>query len=310
VVKLDADMRVGFQMRVDLREMLQKAFYLDKLALPEGNKERTAYEVARILEEHVRNLLPIFEPVQVEYSARILDTSFDLLVNMKKVDFSEMPDALQEMDTGWDFVTPIQQAESRLLVEAFMETVNVLTVGATVGASASPVWIDKALRDAVRGVGGPATWRKTEEEQTAEAEEAEEQAAVQRTVGQVGEGAAVAEQVGNAGQALGLIPPPARPGQAGASGEASAEAGAAAAPQGVPQGIDLSAALQAIGGGAAGGAPAQGAPAPSGDIEAEMKEMRMMMRRMMAMISSIEGQLEAMPQKSARSPEQSRARAA
>jgi hypothetical protein len=166
----------------------------------------------------------------------------------------------------------------------------VLTVGATVGATASSVHLEKALRDAIRGVGGPATWRKTVDEQNAEIEQAEEEAATQRTIGQVGAGAAVAEQVGNAGQALGLIQPPAPAGSApaGASGEAPTQGAApGGAPGGMPQGIDLSGALAALGGGAGGAPPAQGAPvmpAPN----AELLEMRQMMKRMSMQLTMLE----------------------
>lgn len=293
VIKIDADMRVGFQMRLDLREMLSKAFYLDKLNLPQtGAGEMTAFEVARRLEEHVRNLLPIFEPVQVDYNAKMLDISFDLLVNMKAIDFERMPDALSDVDTGWEFETPIQQAESRLLVEAFMETINVIAVGKQAGITTEPVHLDRALRDAVRGVGGPAYWRKTVEEHEADAEAQDEEMQAQDAMMKVGGAAQTAEQVGNAGQALGIIQPPAPAGRAPAGGGAPAEgAPAAAAPAGgLPEGIDMSAALAALGGSAAaaGGMPQQGAPAMPTPASPELLEMRQMMRRMMMMMSNLE----------------------
>lgn len=240
-LKIDSDMRVGFQLRVDLREMLAKAFYIDKLTLPETNGDMTAFEVARRIEEHVRNLLPIFEPIQVEYNSKMLDLSFQFLVNMKKIDFSRMPDSMSNVDTAWEFESPIEQAQSRLLVEQFQETANMLTIGAQLGAKSSPVKIDLALRDAVRGAGGPATWRKTQEEQDQEAEQTEQANADQAAISQVGQGAAVAEQVGNAGQALGVITPPGK--GAPAPAQSARGAPAAGAP---PAGIDMGAALRAL----------------------------------------------------------------
>ncbi len=259
VLKLDADMRVGFQMRVDLREMLSKAFFLDKLNLPEsGAKEMTAFEVARRLEEHVRNLLPLIGPVQADYSSPVLDLSYALLVNMRQIDFSRMPDAMNEIDTIWTFESPLQQAQSRLLVEQFNETANLLAVGAEMGVKSAPIHIDKALRDAVRGVGGPASWRKTAEEEQAEAEANEQQAELQNTIGMVGQGAQAAEQVGKAGQAVGLIPPPAKPGapQVGGPPPASGALPAPSGGAGAPPGMDIGAMLQSLAGGAGGGMPA------------------------------------------------------
>jgi hypothetical protein len=296
VLKIDADMRVAFQMRTDLREMLSKSFFIDKLTLPETSlKEMTAFEVARRLEEHVRNLLPIFEPIQVEYNSRLLDIVFALLVNMKKIDFSRMPDSLSEADTIWEFDTPIQTAESRLLVEQFLDTCNVLTVGAQTEAAvgqaggSAPIHFDKGLRDAVRGVGGPATWRKTQEERDADAEADEQAMATQDVMGKIGMGAGIAEQVGKAGQSLGLITPPgkapAAPQQgAPAQGAAPAALPAPAGPAGMPEGIDMGAALQAIQGGAPGG----GAEEMVASLSAEMQEMRMMLRRLTMQLSNIE----------------------
>jgi hypothetical protein len=248
VMKLDADMRVGFQLRVDLRDMLSKAFYIDKLTLPETGKEMTAFETARRIEEHVRNLLPIFAPIQVEYSGKMLDTAYEFLVNMKKIDFRRMPDAMSTIDTLWQFQTPLQEAQSRMLVEQFTETANVLSVGAQLGAKASPVHIERALRDAVRGVGGPATWRKTQEEQDAEAEVNAEQVEQQGMIEQVGQGAAIAEQVGNAGQSLGLITPPGK----GAPPAEGAPAGEGAAPAQQPGG-EVVKLVRALAAGAGGG---------------------------------------------------------
>jgi hypothetical protein len=303
VVKIEADMRVGFQMRVDLREMLAKAWYIDKLNLPEsGAKEMTAFEVARRLEEHIRNLLPIFEPIQVEYNAAMLDTTFQLLVNMKKIDFSLMPDSMSAIDTEWEFETPIQSAESRLLVEQFIETTNVVTVGQQTGATSVPVHLDLALRDAVRGVGGPAAWRVTMAEQQAEAEETAQAQGVETMLQQVTGGAMAAEQVGKAGQALGMITPPGKAAAAGGGGQGAPQGaapaqsgGAQPLPQGMPAGVDMGAAIQAVQGmmGGAGEqldaetpitmatrAPSQAGPNP------EIAELKQMMK-MLAMQVSI-----------------------
>jgi hypothetical protein len=302
VIKLDADMRVAFQMRADLRELLAKAFFIDKLTLPEASmKEMTAFEVSRRLEEHVRNLLPIFEPIQVEYNARMLDIVFALLVNMKKIDFGRMPDGLSDVDTMWQFETPIQTAESRLLVEQFLDTCNVLTVGAQTEAAVGqaggtiPIHFDKGMRDAVRGVGGPAAWRKTQEERDADAEASEQALATQETMAMVGTGAGVAEQVGKAGQSLGLITPPgkaaAAQGGAGAPAQVPQGAGPATTPMplpgggqaNIPAGIDMGGALAALGGGAGGGSEDMVA-----SLSAEVQELRMMLRRMAMQMSNIE----------------------
>jgi hypothetical protein len=302
ILKIDADMRVGFQMRVDVREMLSKAFYLDKLRLPEtGAKEMTAFEVARRLEEHIRDLLPLFEPAQVEHS-RMLDTVFNLLVNMKKIDFRRMPEALSNVDTIWEFDTPITGAESRLLVEQFLDTCNVVTVGMQTGAKAAPIKMDLALRDAIRGVGGPATWRMTQDEQDEEAGAMEEAAGMQDMMSQVSMGAQAAEQTGKAGQALGLIAPPGKgapapaAGGAGAAPPAPAPSGAlplpsaGAAPQGaagpaMQQGADIGGLIQALAAGGGGGGAPQPEPAQLQSQQGNVSEM--LLRRILNELAAL-----------------------
>ena len=173
-LKISGDMRTGFAMRQDLRELLKSGFYIDKLTLPEAGKDMTAYEVARRLEEHVRNLLPIFEPIEVEYNSRLLDKAFTLLRNMNTFDLASMPDALSKRDITWAFESPIQQASSRLLAERAQETLTAVHEAKQFGLiTASPVYEDQVFKDRIRGIGGPATWRKTAAEEQAEAEAAE-----------------------------------------------------------------------------------------------------------------------------------------
>lgn len=207
VMRIDADLRVGFEMRRDIREMLTKAFYLDKLQLPETGKEMTAYEVSQRLEEHIRNLLPLFEPMQIEYNTRILDLSFSLLRNMDKFDWEKVPQDLLGSDITWAFESPIQSAQDRVMVEQFKASLEVLMLGQQVGATLRPLNIDKAQRDAIRGVGGPASWRKTVEEQEAEAAKLEQEKQIQKAMLEANQAAEIAGKAGDAANKLGIQAP-------------------------------------------------------------------------------------------------------
>lgn len=213
-IRLEPDMRIGFEMRKDLREVLAKAFFIDKLALPEPGREMTAYETGRRVEEHVRNLLPLFEPMQIEYNTRILDKSFSAMANMKMIDFSRMPKGLRNRDVTWSFQSPIQQAQEQVKVEYFKGSLELVGIGMQAGATANPINVDRGLRDSVRGMGAPASWFKTKAEMQAEAEKIAQQKQTAETLGAVGQGAQVAGHVGDAaqklasaGQAAGLLPP-------------------------------------------------------------------------------------------------------
>lgn len=222
-LKVEGDMRVGFEMRKDVRDMLSKDWFLDKLALPEAGKEMTAYETARRVEEHVRNLLPLFEPMEIEYNTQLLDKAFSVLDNMGAFDWSQMPDGLSGADITWTFKNPMQEASSRILVSQYQEALGLIQSGFEIAQATGqqitiPVKLDVALKDALRGTSMPASWRKTPAEEEAEAQAAAEQAAEQeeqadqlQAAQELAGAAEIAEQTGKGMQSLqsaGVIPMP------------------------------------------------------------------------------------------------------
>lgn len=212
-LKLNSDMTTGFEMRKDVREMLTRAWCLNKLTLPEAGKTMTAYETAQRIEEHVRNLLPLFEPREIEFEGALLDKTFYVLDNMKAYDWSLMPDALSGKEIFWTFKNPMQEASERILVSQFGEVMQLVKAAQEFGLQASPVKIDVAIKDAIRGTSAPATWRKTQEEQDQEAAEAQKR---QRLAGMAQELATAGDVAGKLGdgaqklQEAGVLPSPKR----------------------------------------------------------------------------------------------------
>lgn len=209
-IPINGDMKTGFAMRADLRQMIEAAFKINKLSLPENTAGMTATEIRARLEEHVRNLLPLFEPMEQEYNNKLLDNSFARLKAMNKYDFMAMPDALSNANFIWSFKNPMQEASTRILVSQFQETLGTVQMGMEAGAKVSPIKVDVALQDAVRGAGGPAKWRKTAEEMGAELEAMVQQQTLEKAAAQASTVAGLGQQVGDAAQSLqagGVIPP-------------------------------------------------------------------------------------------------------
>mgnify|MGYP001598300753 CR=1 FL=1 len=241
-LKIEGDFRTGFALRQDLRELLSRAFFIDRLKLPEATKEMTAYEVSQRIEEHVRNLLPLFEPIEIEYNTRLLDKTFSVLRNMGVFDWGMMPEGLQDADITWAFESPLQEAQSRLLAQKGEETLSKVFAAKQSGfIKVDPVHGDKIVKDIVRGINGPSTWRKSAEEEEAEAEQFEMMEKMKATLAgaaqEIGTAGQVAEQVGKGASALregGLLPqlpPPEGGGQPGQPGQQLAPA---APQQGAP----------------------------------------------------------------------------
>lgn len=210
---ISADMKVGFGLLERVQGMIDRAWFLDKLKLPDpASGDMTAYEVARRIEDHVRNLLPLFEPMELECNNQVLDRSFSRLANMKKFDWSLQPQSLHHTDVFWAFKNPMQEASSRILVSQGMEVMQIIKAAQEFGLQVSPVKSDIVVKDMIRGTSAPATWRKTQEEEEAEAKEAAVRAKIEGAAREIAAAGQIAEQVGKGAQQMqeaGMAPLPA-----------------------------------------------------------------------------------------------------
>lgn len=216
-IKIEGDIGAGLSLRQDVREILTRAFYADRIRLPDPQKEMTAYETSKRIEEHIRNLLPLFEPIEVEYNVRALESAFLQLSNMGRLgSAADIPDALSAEEITWSFESPIQEASNRLLVERGNETLQVVETAKQMGAiMVSPVHQDRIVKDMVRGINGPATWRKSREEEEAEETQQQLSLGLEKAVAQADQTAQIAGNVADAsmkiGQAMQPTPPLALP---------------------------------------------------------------------------------------------------
>lgn len=211
-IQIENNMQVAFAMRQDMREMLTKAWFVEKLTLPpvSGSQQMTAEEVRIRQDEFIRNLLPLFEPMEIEYNSRLLDKSFNLMRNMGHFPVNEVPQDLQSADVAWQFDSPLQVASRRAAVTQFQETLGLIAAGAQAGITAIPVDLDVALKAAIHGVGAPAKWMKSDGAMEQEAAQAAEQAAAQSAMLEAQQAAEVAGQVADTSQRIGqaMLPPP------------------------------------------------------------------------------------------------------
>lgn len=201
----DRNMPIGLAMQQDIRVQINDSMYLTKLALPQaGMGGMSPFEVAQRIDEFVRQNLPLFEPMEQDYNGALMDQDFDILLrNGAFGPLSDMPESIQGQDNEFRFESPLRDSIDKVKGQQFMEA-----KGLAVEASAmDPLAIQmvdwrKAQRDAQHGVGTPAEWMRGEAEMDdleAIQQAAEKAKALMQTVGA---GAQIAEQVGNAGQAL------------------------------------------------------------------------------------------------------------
>lgn len=191
----------GIQMNEASRAMIHQAFFLDALKMPERGNEMTAYEVGQRVQEYIRNALPIFEPMEMEYNAALCDVTFDILWrNGAFGDPRSWPKKLRGAEISFNFESPLHDAIEQQKGQKFQEAQGLISVAIGLDPSCASVpKAEVALRDALTGIGVPATWMNTEEfVKEAKAQQQQGQQA-QQALAAMEQGSNVVKNIGQAG---------------------------------------------------------------------------------------------------------------
>lgn len=191
----------GVQMRADVREMINKAFYLDSLSLPPSDvREMTAFEVGQRISEWIRRAMPIFEPMEFEYNGQICEGTFELLLrNGAFGSLNDIPQSLRNQDVGFQFASPLHESIDKQRAQTFLEAKAALAQAADLDPAAAYILNAKdTLRDVLNAIGCPPVWiREPQEVQAMEAQAAQQQAAMSMAQGSLA-GAQIAQGLGSA----------------------------------------------------------------------------------------------------------------
>ena len=156
----------GMDMREGIVEVLQSAFYINKLGLPETDREMTAYEVQERMKQYRRENLPLFAPIEHEYSGRLCEVTFDLLFrNGFFGSPQDIPRSLMGRDIQFKFESPLSAAEEELKVQQFRQVASLLAETAEIDPYLKEhTDFGTAFRDAVEGGGAPVKWLRDVDE--------------------------------------------------------------------------------------------------------------------------------------------------
>ena len=191
----------GVEMNRDTRALLHSAFYLDALKLPERAPEMTAYEVGQRVQEYIRNALPLFEPMEMEYNAALCDETFDLM--MRNGAFGpahRWPRELQGAEVEFAFESPLHDAIEQQKGQKFQEATQLLAQA--ISLDPSTAFLPKtevALREALHGIGVPATWLNDEATVKAAKDQQAQQQAQQQMLANLEQASGVAKNLGQSG---------------------------------------------------------------------------------------------------------------
>jgi len=195
-------LRAGFELRNDLRAMIDKAFYLDSLSLPPSDVsgDMTAFEVGQRISEWLRRAMPIFEPMEFDYNGELCSETFDLM--MRNGGFGplrEIPPDLLGQDVVFKFESPIHESADRKKGQKLLEAKAALAQAAELDPSVIPMLDARAaLRDVISSIGVPVEWtrddRAMDDINKADAEKAQ----IQQAAAGAGVAADVAQKLGGA----------------------------------------------------------------------------------------------------------------
>lgn len=202
-------LQFGREMMQDTREMINNAFFLNKIQLPPISKEMTAFEVGQRVSEYVRNALPIFGPMEMEENGATCMMTFDLL--RREGAFGgvlDMPQSLRGQDIQFQFTSPLHQALDAQKVQIFAQTKAQLAEAAALDpASVNMLDVRKALRDALQGGGTPEEWLRTDAQMQDMDAAAQEEQQTNKLLQTLNTGAQVAKNIGDAQTSLSGMPP-------------------------------------------------------------------------------------------------------
>lgn len=154
----------GIEMNRDTRAMLHTAFFLNKLTMPERAPEMTAYEVGQRVQEYIRNALPLFEPMEMEYNGSLCEETFDLLLRHNAFGpVHQWPRELQGAEVEFSFESPLHDAIEQQKGQKFQEFNQLIAQAVALDQTMANVpKAEVALRDALNGIGVPAKWLNDE----------------------------------------------------------------------------------------------------------------------------------------------------
>lgn len=192
---------IGVDMQRDSREMLIRAFYLNKLSMPATGKEMTAYETAQRVQEYIRAATPLFEPMEMDYNGALCDETFNVL--MRGGAFGSpynMPEELQGADIQFRFESPLHDAIEQIKGQKFVQTQQLLSEAAAIDQTAPLILnAQKALRDTLNGIGIPASWLKSDTDYQAAVQQQKDKIDTERMLSNMKTGSEAVKNVGQSG---------------------------------------------------------------------------------------------------------------
>jgi hypothetical protein len=201
---------LGVDLVADARALLADAFYINKLQpMATAQRTKTAYETSQIVQEYIRNALPLFEPIEDEWTGRTLDLVTEKAMRAGAygpVDRNgipqDMPDILLGQNLTYEFNNSLKEARDQQTVNAFRESAELIAIAAQIDpGTIAEVDTRTSFRDAFGSISGNrADWLVDQKQAEAARKAINAQQQEQQALAQAGHVAEVAGAAGGAAQ--------------------------------------------------------------------------------------------------------------
>ena len=192
VIESGNNFGIGLELKQDVRSAVAESLMINKLTLP-SIREMTATETMQRIEEFRRAALPFFNPIEGEYHTQVLGMLFDMMQARGMFPDGMFPRELAQVDEiKFTFTSPLNEADGRKEVEAFMTGIQLTATAQQVDQMVANLWdVRNGLTRALAGAGIDPNDIKTEDEldEANEKAQAEKDFSQAAQLGQQGAGA-------------------------------------------------------------------------------------------------------------------------
>lgn len=166
-----------------------------KVQLPD-TRQMTAYQVSKIIEQQIRQQLPLFGPIEEEYSEPLCAETFAIMRSLGAFPPNEIPPVLRAGEIEFSFKSPLKDLKGDKDRQMLGEGMQVLNGIAPIEPGALKLPNGMAIaKDALRSIGWPEDWINNDAAVAAAMEAMQKQAAMQAAMGAAGQ---IAEGAGKA----------------------------------------------------------------------------------------------------------------
>lgn len=189
-------MPLGLELQQRSEEMIRKAFYADKLQMPQrGGPQETAYEVGQRVQQFLRDALPLIEPLETEVNGTDHEITFQLMFRAGAFGTPDtIPQSLSNADVEFKFASPLREQKDRQKGQVFLEGIQLIQAGAALDPAVQAIPnATETMREVLEGIGWETKWLNSPEAVAAAASQEAQDAASQQMLDAMGQASTIAK---------------------------------------------------------------------------------------------------------------------